>query len=293
MRQSKRSDSQPERMVPTRSKAPIIASTEAAGSGAMPKSPHRAMKWVWIRPLVLSPQIKKVPNSTQNTRFLSAPRSSRSGSRKDIGATPAAGGASTEVSAWAPKGRRPRSRGWSRTSSHTSAATSRQHSTTGISAQRQPTTSISQVARGRNNNWPVATLAVSMPSTRPRRCSNQRLATTAPSTRAISPEPRPSSTPHSRIRCQTSLICVDRPSPPATDSSAPAIIGRSPKRSINRAENGPISPNSTKRIASAVEICSVFQPNSSPRGRRNAPGKPSAAEAESMVRKVTPAITQA
>ena len=37
----------------------------AAPTGATPKSPHSAIKWVSIRPLVLRPQTKKVANSSQ------------------------------------------------------------------------------------------------------------------------------------------------------------------------------------------------------------------------------------
>ena len=70
-------------MVPTKSNAPIIASTEAAGSAARPKSPHSEMKCVWIRPLVLRPQTKKVPNNTQNVRLPETPRSTWSGARND------------------------------------------------------------------------------------------------------------------------------------------------------------------------------------------------------------------
>ncbi len=37
------------------------------------------MKWVWIRPLVETPQMKKVPNSTQNTRVRAASPSTAMG----------------------------------------------------------------------------------------------------------------------------------------------------------------------------------------------------------------------
>ena len=47
-------------MVPMKSNTPIAASTPAAPTGATPKSPHSEIQCVWIRPLVLRPQTKKV-----------------------------------------------------------------------------------------------------------------------------------------------------------------------------------------------------------------------------------------
>ena len=52
--------------MPTKSNAPIIARAEAASTSGMPKSAQSEMKCVWINPLVLSPQIKKVANRIQN-----------------------------------------------------------------------------------------------------------------------------------------------------------------------------------------------------------------------------------
>ena len=43
-----------------KSNTPISASVEAAVTAPTSKSEHSAMKCVWIRPLVLRPQMKKV-----------------------------------------------------------------------------------------------------------------------------------------------------------------------------------------------------------------------------------------
>ena len=75
-------------------------------------------------------------------------------------------------------------------------------------------------------------------------------------------------------------------------ASAVTITLRRPKRSISRAENGPIKPNSAKRMASAVEIWSTLQPNSRLRGFSSAPGRPSAADDDKAVRNVIAATIQ-
>src|SRR5476649_2269282 len=255
-------------MVPTRSKAPIIASTEAAGTADKPASPHSEIKWVWIRPLVLKPQMKKVPNMIQNTRLPETLRSTWNGVAKVM------------------------CMGRLRMNSSTSTATSVQPMKMGSTAMRQPKWPISQALTGRKISWPVAELAVSRPTTRPRCVSNQRLETTALSTSAVMPEPTPSITPHSTTNCQNCVIRVASARPPATSDSAVTTTLRSPKRSIRMAENGPIRPNSTKRTASADEICSVSQPNSLLKGCIMAPGRPSAADEVSAVRKVMATMTQ-
>ena len=75
------------------------------------------------------------------------------------------------------------------------------------------------VARsGRNTSCPVALLAVSRPTARPRRAENQRVATVAPSTSAVMPVPRPTTTPHDSTNCQTTPIKIV-PMMPATISA--------------------------------------------------------------------------
>jgi len=53
-------------------------------------------KWVWIRPLVLQPQTKNVPNSTQKIGVRAASFSTSSGDMSsETRPTPAAGGGDT------------------------------------------------------------------------------------------------------------------------------------------------------------------------------------------------------
>ena len=80
---------------------------------------------------------------------------------------------------------------------------------------RQPWSWVSLARSGRKMSWPVALLAASMPTTRPRRSTNQRVATVAPSTRATRPVPKPTMTPHSATSCQTSVIASEARMPSA------------------------------------------------------------------------------
>ena len=57
------------------------------------------------------------------------------------------------------------------------------------------------------------------------------------------------------------------------------------------AANGPMPPNSSNRSASAPEIAVTGQPNSVRSGSSITPGTPSAADVESITRKVTAAMT--
>ena len=52
-----------------------MASSPAAFTSGTPKLTQNGIKCGWIRPLVLAPQMKKVPDRTQNTRVLAACRS--------------------------------------------------------------------------------------------------------------------------------------------------------------------------------------------------------------------------
>ena len=67
---------------------------------------------------------------------------------------------------------------------------------------------------------------------------------------------------------------------------------RTPNRFMNAAANGPKKPNNKRRIASAVEICALPQPNSCSSGTISTPGAPIAAAVTSMVKKVAPTTTQ-
>ena len=88
----------------------------------------------------------------------------------------------------------------------------------------------------------MAVLAVSMPTTSPRRCWNQRAATVAPSTSATMPVPRPISTPQSATSCQSSVMNSEARTPDDTMPIAATTTARTPKRLMKAAANGAISP---------------------------------------------------
>ena len=98
------------------------------------------------------------------------------------------------------------------------------------------------VASGRKASWPVALLAVSRPSTRPRRSTNQRLATVAPSTIAVRPVPMPTTTPQSIRSCQKAVMTVASSSAAEIRPTAMVMTRRRPKRFMKTAANGPMIP---------------------------------------------------
>ena len=94
--------------------------------------------------------------------------------------------------------------------------------------QRQPTPSASRDSSGRNTSCPLAVAAVSAPVTRPRRATNQRLATVEANTVAMQPDPRPTTTPHSRNSCHGSVIRVVPRAPSEMATSATTVTRRRP-----------------------------------------------------------------
>src|SRR5438445_322776 len=88
---------------------------------------------------------------------------------------------------------------------------------------------------GRKSICPVAVLAVSTPITVPRRATNQRLTTVAPSTIAVVPVPRPTRIPQVRTSCQLDCICEVRATPAQITASETRTVRRIPNRSISGA----------------------------------------------------------
>lgn len=109
---------------------------------------------------------------------------------------------------------------------------------------------------------------------------------------AVSPVPKPTTTPQSRASCQTSVMTSDPITPAAISASAVAATRRMPKRFMKAAAKGPIRPKSSRRMAKAPEISAADQPNSCCRGPISTPGAPTAPAVTSMVRKAVPATTQ-
>jgi hypothetical protein len=163
---------------------------------------------------------------------------------------------------------------------------------TTASAGRQPQCWATEASSGRKISCPVALLAVSRPTASPRRAENQRVATVAPSTSAVMPVPRPTTTPHDRTNCQRPPMTIVPRIPATTSATAKLTTARRPKRLMNAAANGPIRPNSARRKASAVEMSALAQPNSASSGLMMTPEAPIAPAVASMTTKVTPRTTQ-
>jgi hypothetical protein len=159
-------------------------------------------------------------------------------------------------------------------------------------ALRHPARVATHANSGRNTSCPVAELAVSRPTISPRRELNQRNETVAASTNAVKPVPTPTTSPHSNSSCQSWFMASDRANPLPIRPNAHSVTLRMPKRLMNAAANGPMSPNSTRRVARAEEIAAVDQPNSRCSGSSSTPGAPTAAAVTSMVRKVVATTTQ-
>ena len=131
-----------------------------------------------------------------------------------------------------------------------------------------------------------------MPIIRPRRATNQRVATIAASTLATKPMPEPTNTPHSTMSCQDCVISGSSATPVPMMHSAPTMVPRTPKRSIVAAENGAISPYRPMQTPTASEMVARLQPNSVSNGTTNTPGTARIPAPISSTMKVTPATTK-
>ena len=108
--------------------------------------------------------------------------------------------------------------------------------------------------------------------TRPRRATNQRLATVEANTVAMQPEPTPTTTPHSRNSCHGSVIRVVPRAPSEMTARATTVTRRSPYFACSAAANGPMKPNSSRLMLTAVPTVARLQPNSSRSGSMRMPG---------------------
>ena len=144
-----------------------------------------------------------------------------------IGASVGGGAGSGWVPS-SPNGRRPTSLGRSRITINTAKAATPSITHINASATRQPSRSVRLASSGRNTSCPVATLAVRIPITSPRRTANQRAATVAPSTSAVMPVPMPTTMPHSNIKCQIFVIASEATSAETTISNAESVTLRRP-----------------------------------------------------------------
>ena len=291
MRGSYRSVSQPDAIVPATSKSPTSASRLAATVIGMPWSCAAGMKCVPIRPLVVAPQMAKLPASSQKTRVRDASTRARTATAALL--PERAGRCGPGSSAVAPNACSPTSCGWSRISNRTSGTTARAATATVTEAGRHPWCSVSAARIGRKISCPVAFAAVRMPLTRPRRATNHRVETVATNAMDIDPVPMPTSSPQHSSSCQLAVMNTVNPLPAATSSSATVTTGRMPKRSMSAAANGDINPNNVMLIDMAEPTVACDQPNSMCSGSISTLGTDRNAAAPSMVTNVTAAMIQA
>src|SRR5260221_14212834 len=144
---------------------------------------------------------------------------------------------------------------------------------------------------GKKTSWPVALPAVKMPSTVPRFLRNQRLATVAPKVKAMQPAPRPTHVAHNSS-CQIALTRVTANDAQANNTSAQAMVLRTPYRSMAAAANGPVRPKSAICNACAIEICPADHPNSDSNGRTNIVGADNTPAAHTKVMNVAPVTSK-
>ena len=100
----------------------------------------------------------------------------------------------------------------------------------------------SAISKGRKINCPVELELLRIPRAKPRRATNQRLATVAPSTAPSSPTAIPIRTPHKRMSCQSCCIWVVAVIPMISRVRLIRIIRRGPKRSMSHPPRGAVRP---------------------------------------------------
>ena len=212
--------------MPTISKMPTKARSPAAVTSDMPWSIDAGIRCVPINPLVVAPQMKKLPASSQKSRDRTPMR--RPPNARAIG-----------FSVLRHRGVIVGRAVWPKADVARVVAHENRHeggdqqcaAATAIAAQRQPTWTTSQASSGRKINCPVALAALRTPSTVPRRATNQRLATVAAKTDAIIPVPAPATTPQRRSNCQGARMKMVSEEPAATQSRAITTTRRNPNRS--------------------------------------------------------------
>ncbi len=135
--------------------------------------------------------------------------------------------------------------------------------------------------------------APNSPSTSPRRCTNHRFATVAPSTAAAIPVPIPPRIPHRNVSCHRAFSAAPAAVLTTISDSPASITTRVPKRSIRRPAKGPERPYSSRPMETAKAMASRLQPKSVSRGWISTLGADRTPAEISRVTNVTPVTTQA
>ena len=176
-------------------------------------------------------------------------------------------------------------------------------STTGISARITSATTSGTLCHpcettrwassGRKTNCPLALLAVSRPTTSPRRSTNQRLAIAVARPTIPAPDPRPTNTPQVRYNCQISVMKPLSPAPITSNTIEISTVRFRPIVWISPAAKGPTSPNSRMFSDTAPEITPGLQPNASCSGTISTPGVARTPTEARMTTNITATTTQA
>ena len=158
------------------------------------------------------------------------------------------------------------------------AAAARAGSAPGSPAPRPTARSASRDVRrrlasnGRKISWPLALLAVSSPTTRPR----WRRTSGSPPRSPGRPCRRPSRRRPARPRWRRAPMARARrqlpPAPSSSSTSEASTVRRSPIVCISAAANGPIRPPSRMFSEIAPEIVAALQPNACSSGTISTPG---------------------
>ena len=127
-----------------------------------------------------------------------------------------------------------------------------------------------------------------MPIARPRWVVNQRLTTVAASVIAATPVAPPTRTPQTSTICQGAVISDDNATPVANVASATSTVGRTPKRCMAAAANGPVSPYKARLMDIASEMVARLQPNCCSSGSIMTLGVARVPAAASNTRNTTP-----
>lgn len=232
--------------------------------------------------------MKKLKNSSQKSRERLAISSVRNATASGFSfVASGAGGAS----AGSPYGRSFTSAGRSGNRNATSGITIAAATATTSTTGRQPWRCAIAASIGRNTSWPVAVLAVRIPITRPRRAWNQRVTKVADSVSATTPVEQPTISPQITTICQLCVIIDDSATPALIVTSAVRIVGRSPKRCIAAAANGPVRPYSAMFTEIASEIAARLQPSSRSSGTISTLGVARVPAAASRIRNTTAAAS--
>ena len=170
-------------------KAPMIPRASAAWVAKNPCSVACGMRWVRTRPELVYPHTQKLPARSQNG---AVPAASRRLVRSAVCWATVTGTAPSP----APNGRRPMSRGSFRMSPRIRGSIPARNATPMTTkATRHPQLSVSHMARGTMRSCPAAIPPPVIPSTRPRRASNQRAAKAAATAVEAPPAPMATTTP--------------------------------------------------------------------------------------------------